>query len=82
MTINGVNDTGELLAFLHAPVSQTLSVVAVVMIWRTVWRLLDLIMPMRFDVDGQRKRAFVEAIASVTVGLFFLVAVGGLPREW
>lgn len=52
------------------------------MIWRTVWKLLDIIVPMHFEVAEQRKRALFEAGASIMFGCVFLAMAGGLPREW
>lgn len=58
------------------------TLVAVVLLWRTVWRLLDLVLPMNFDAESGPGRAVAESFVSVLLGVLLLAASGGLPRDW
>jgi len=60
---------------------QAAALIGVVMLWRVVWRFLDLYLPLRFE-DGGGKRACVEAGASVIIGLALLSLAQELPRDW
>ena len=58
------------------------TLVAVVLLWRTVWRILDLVLPMNFEAESGPGRAVAESFVSVLLGVLALAMSGGLPRDW
>ena len=66
--------------------SNALTLIGVVSLWRVTWRVLDWLLPMgsgdRHGETATPLRSFSEGIAGVILGLLLLHFTQALPREW